>query len=177
MPPPRSRSRWRSREPTRPCRNGTHGRSSGTSGAETRMGRRAHARVSARWVRVFFEVLEQGFQCGDERREVLGKRLPDLLGVDGEVCVHQSIPHRHNLPPRDVGRELSSLGAHPRCRLTDDLDSLDQAQRPDVIGFQIGAAARLGRGHRLPGRLQHVLDTDPVIEQHSAPGTSAARRP
>jgi hypothetical protein len=99
--------------------------------------------------------------------KVLGHGVPDLVEIQGEVRVDQPVAHADDLWPWDLRELTARLRGHSRGRLADNLDALDQSKCSDPIVVKIGADSTLDRGDRLSGRIQLVLQSDPVRLVHT----------
>ncbi len=59
-----------------------------------------------------------------------GHGVPDLVEIQVEVRVHQTITHSDNLGPRDLGMLTLCLWAHARGRPTEEVLSIGRVPLP-----------------------------------------------
>src|ERR1043165_3619208 len=98
----------------------------------------------------------------DQRRHILRRHLPHLLVVQAPVDVHEDVPRRDDLAPRQRGHAGPTLIADAGGRLADDLERVGKSAPEHCVFVKVGAAApRQKRNHVAP-RDEHVVEAVPV---------------
>ena len=119
---------------------------------------------------------ERPFESRDQRRQVRGHDLPELVKVHVEVGVNQTVAGARDGAPWDQGKALSDLGRNPLGCLADDLHEPRHRQRQLKVAVEILSALSAGEADGLLGGIEHVLEPNSVIMlRHTEPGPRQRR--
>ncbi len=93
--------------------------------------------------RVFLHRRDNRLKFRNQRWRIDAHGVPNSVHVNGEIPVHEPVPHSNDVCPRD--RIIISLDilAYARGGLTDDFDAFDKGESEHLVGFEVDVAIGL----------------------------------
>ena len=105
-----------------------------------------------------------------ESREVFRHHPPDLIVIDVEIRVNQTVPHADNLSPWDDRMLGACFFVDTRRCLANHGEALNERAGSHRIDVQIVPCAACGKLHGLPRGVQHVLQSHTIrLRKHIGP--------
>lgn len=106
--------------------------------------------------RVFFHRRDNHLKLHNKGGYFVTHGVPDSVHVNGELPVHEPVPHSNDVYPRD--RIIISLKffAYGRGGLTDDFDAFDKGESEHPVGFEVAPRSASCKFDRVARGVEHV---------------------
>ena len=108
------------------------------------------------YLRVFLHRRDNLLKLRHQRRQIYAHGVPNSVHVNGEIPVHEPVPHSNDVLPKGSNYYFAEILRLRRGGFTDDFDAFDKGESEHPVGFEVASRSASCKFDRVARGVEHV---------------------